>query len=240
VVIKGRRPKRFRSNGHRRGLTVFIVLLVIGMLFAVGTFAAKMTTTGVSNAGRYKQMQQTHYLSEMGIQATLSELQRDPNGYKILLRDAPAAPPPGQYPCKETPLGLAVPAASPQCVRVGYGVFQKVARDATGQGGFELLQERSGKINELPERPGALGLGNVMGNFGSELTDFSVDDAPPGFPQEQASHMAFYRVTILSTGQVLPADPITGVPLPMGSGQFNYTVSQEETRAQVVFGPVPK
>jgi hypothetical protein len=238
VVIKGRHIRG--PKGQRRGLTVFIVLLVIGMLFAVGTFAAKMASTGVSNAGRYKQMQQTHYLSEMGIQATLSELQRDPNGYRIMLRDNPPPAPPTEYPCKETPMGLSVPPASPQCVRVGYAAFQQVARGATSQAGFNLLEPRSGKINELPAQPGALGLGNLTGNFAAELTDFSVDDAPPGFPQEQASHMAFYRVTILATGQVLPADPVTGIPLAMGTGQYNFTVSQEETRAQVVFGPVPK
>lgn len=229
-----------RPRGQRRGLTVFIVLLVIGMLFAVGTFAAKMTTTGVSNAGRYKQMQQTHYLSEMGMQATLSELQRDPNGYRIMLRDLPPPTPPAEYPCKETPMGLSVPPASKQCVRIGYRAFEQVARTTTAQAGFNLLQPRSGKINELPAQPGALGLGNLTGNFAAELTDFAVDDPPPGFPQEQQSHMAFYRVTILATGQVLPADPVSGAPLAMGSGTYNFTVSQEETRAQVLFGPVPK
>ena len=89
---------------RRRGLTVFIVLLVVGMLFAVGTFAAKMAASGVASSGRFRQMTQTHYLSEMGMQASLAELQRDPNGYRIMLRDNP--PPgslPGEYPCKETP-----------------------------------------------------------------------------------------------------------------------------------------
>lgn len=221
----------------RRGLTVFIVLMVIGMLFAVGTFAAKMASTGVRNSGRYKQMQQTHYLSEMGVQATLSELQRDPNGYAYLLESSLPPTPPADYPCREVPYGLAVPPADDDCVRLGYRVYEEVAQTATGQP-VKLLEPRIGLINGLASTPGAFGLGNVTGNFAAELTDFHVGTAPPGFPQAQASHLKFFRVTVLATGQVLPIDPATGLPRAMGSDDFKFTVSQEETRAQVVFGPV--
>jgi hypothetical protein len=233
-----------RSGKPRRGLTVFLVLLVIGMLFAVGTFAAKMASSGVANSGRFRQMVQTHYVSEMGMQASLAELQRDPNGYRIMLRDNP---PPGgaagEFPCKETPdpdgSGALKP-ANPACVRVGYTGFQTVARAQTANPGLDILEPKGAQVNGLSGPPGSLGHGNFAGNFAAELTDLMVDAPPPGFPAEQLSHMAFYRLTILATGQVLPWNTATNAPFAINSDQFEFMVSQEETRAQVVFGPVPR
>jgi hypothetical protein len=236
--------RRRRARRARRGLTVFIVLLVIGMLFAIGTFAAKMSSAGVANSGRFRQMVQTHYISDMGMQASLAELQRDPNGYRIMMRDLP--PPgslPGEFPCKETPdpdtaVGPLKP-ANPACVRIGYRAFETVARTTTSNVNLDIFESKGAAVNNLPGAPGSLGLGNVAGNFAAELSDLMVDAPPPGFPAEQASHMAFYRVTILATGQVLPTNA-AGTPFAMGSDQFEFMVSQEDTRAQVVFGPVPK
>ena len=233
---------RLRRTRARRGLTVFIVLLVLGMLFAIGTFAAKMASSGVANAGRFRQMVQTHYISDMGMQASLAELQRDPNGYRIMMRDMPPPALPAQIPCKETPDpdgGGTLKPANPACVRIGYGAFQTVARTTTTNVGLDILEPKTSAINNLPGAPGSLGFGNVAGNFAAELTDLIVDAPPPGFPADQASHMAFYRVTILATGQILPTDA-DGTPYAMGSDQFEFMVSQEDTRAQVVFGPVPK
>jgi hypothetical protein len=237
------KPHTYRFGSRRRprrGLTVFIVLLVIGMLFAVGTFAAKMASSGVSNAGRFKQMQQTHYLSEMGVQATLSELQRDPNGYRIMMRDYPPPALPAELPCKETPRIGSLPPANDGCVRVGYTAFEEVAQNMTGSG-VSLLEPTGALVTGLSGTPGSLGGANIRGNFAAELTDLILDDPPPGFPQEQASHMAFLRVTVMATGQVVPfRNPSTGTVLAPNSNQLEFMVSQEETRAQVLFGPVPR
>ncbi len=238
------RSASFR-RGRRRGLTVFIVLLVVGMLFAVGTFAAKMAANGVASSGRFRQLTQTHYLSEMGMQASLAELQRDPNGYKYRLMNEPPPAAPAQYPCKDTPdpdVGGPLKPANPSCVRVGYRAFDTVAQNSTGDATLDLLEVKGATVNGLSGAPGSLGHGNLAGNFATELTELTVEAPPPGFPAEQASHMVFYRITVLATGQVLPCDPaVAGCqPYAIGSDQFEFAVSQEETRAQVVFGPVPQ
>ena len=222
-------------------MTVFVVMLVLGMLMAVGAFAARMSQLGVSNAGRARQAAQTHHLSQSGVLYSLSEIGRDPGVYKNSLAD-PLLPAPAT-PCKSIPRvpTRIDPPAKPNCIRLGYDAFQAVARTSTGNAGLQLMAPKSAGV-EGHSNPGSLGAGNVRANFGVEVSDIAEMAPPAGFPMSgPSSHLRFYRVTVLSTGQVLPTLP-DGTAIAPNSPQAattRYSISQEETRAQVTIGPVP-
>ncbi len=229
--------RRFPRAGGRRGLTVFIVLLVIGMLFAVGAFAARMSNVGVASAGRYKQMAQTHYLSESGVQSALVELGRNPQQRADQLRNEQVPSGVGSYPCKSLPIIGGVPSSPAKngCIRLGYAWFEERARAETGAGALALLEPRGAPVGGLFP-PGSLGAGSVAGNYGVEVTDLGSAPNPPGWSNQRGGtgSLVFKTVSVLSTGQVLPTD----AALTAGNFALKYNVSQEETRALVVIGPI--
>ena len=106
-------------------MTVFVVTLVLGMLGAVGVFAARSAQLGVSNAGRYRQMVQTHYVAEGGLQGAVSEFSRDPEAYlKLLRKTGSETAVSGTYggsdykvPCKDIPTGIAATDGSSFAIR---------------------------------------------------------------------------------------------------------------------------
>jgi hypothetical protein len=230
-----------RSSRGRRGMTVLVVILVLGMLTAVGLFAARASQLGVSNSGRIRQASQTHYLSEMGVLTALSEFERDPVVYKNRLNAAAAVPPTTnatKYPCQLVPYlpgNASFKPADQRCIRIGAGTMG-------ARGGYTVLAPRTS--DTAGPVPGVLGFGDIAGNYGAELGDLTEVPAPvAGYHVGSTitSDMRLYRVTVLSTGQVLPTDS-TGTPYDVTNDAnrplITSLMSIEQARAHLLVGPV--
>ncbi|MCC6556601.1 MAG: hypothetical protein IT372_26880 [Polyangiaceae bacterium] len=72
MVSLEKRARRARE----RGAAVFIVVLVIAMLTAIGVFAASSASISTSSSGHERLATQTQYLTEYGVQLALAELER--------------------------------------------------------------------------------------------------------------------------------------------------------------------
>ncbi|NUP09352.1 MAG: hypothetical protein HOW73_25140 [Polyangiaceae bacterium] len=233
------------SKRPRRGMTVFVVLLVIAMLGALGLFAARSSQLGVTNAGRYRQMVQTHYIAEAGLQGAVSEIDLDPGGNLDRLHGStpPRVVTAGQYPCKEipwSPTSATFKPASTQCLRVGLDSIQASARTRSGVPTLEVF-EKKGALGTGESRPGSFGMANIAGNFVVEITDERpVIPPPPGMPigGGGGSTMRFKAISARSTGQIIPTDDAGNV-LPPTSDTYKYATSIEVIRAEIIVGPVP-
>lgn len=234
------------SRSRRRGMTVFVVLLVISMLGAVGVFAARSSQLGVSNAGRYREMQQTHYVAEAGMHATVSEFARDANQYLTQLRvtQSPATVTAGVYPCQDIPFNDVVGfvPASTNCLRLGYEVVEKSARTRAVNPSLQVFVPKDvggGGVS----LPGSFGTANIAGNFAIEITDERTVDPPPaGMPiggTGPGTTLVYKAVTVRATGQLIPTQD-DGTLLDPTNDAFKYSTSVEMIRAEVVVGPVAK
>lgn len=229
-------------------MTVFVVLLILAMLGAVGIFAARSAQLGVSNSGRYREMVQTHYVAEAGLQGAVSEFSRDPEGYLKLLRTTQAPRVRTTtgfgvtYPCQDIPYGADptfIP-ASTTCLRLGTAAVQDVARRRLSDSSF-LLFRRKGSLADDSSLPGSFGMANIEGNFNIEITDERpVEPPPPGMAitGTGGSTMKFKAVTVRAIGQIVPTDD-DGLPLATNDTSSKYRTSVETIRAEVIVGPVP-
>ncbi|WP_433935083.1 hypothetical protein AB3662_10600 [Sorangium cellulosum] len=66
---------RSLRRSRERGAAVFIVVLVITMLTAIGLFAAHAATLSTIASGHARRMTQTHYLAEYAMQLALAEVE---------------------------------------------------------------------------------------------------------------------------------------------------------------------
>jgi hypothetical protein len=66
---------RSRRRSRERGAAVFIVVLVITMLTAIGLFAAHAATLSTIASGHERRMTQTHYLTEYAMQLAIAEIE---------------------------------------------------------------------------------------------------------------------------------------------------------------------
>ncbi|MFO0553126.1 MAG: hypothetical protein U0271_32360 [Polyangiaceae bacterium] len=236
-----RLPRRARRVA-RRGVTVFIVLLVITMLGAVGIFAARASQLGVTNAGRYREAVQTHYVAEGGMNGAVSEFARDPSGYLVQMRGSTslATPASGVYPCQDIPFASGFTPASTNCLRLGYDAVEKSARNRTGNATIGLFEKKN-KTGGGESLPGSFGMGNVGGNFVVEFTDERPVEPPPAgmaLAGGVGVSLKFKSVTARATGQIVPTDA-AGTELAVTADTFKFTSSVETIRAEVIIGPVP-
>jgi hypothetical protein len=222
-----RSPIRSR---RRRGMTVFVVLLVLSMLGAIGIFAARSAQLGVSNAGRHRQMVQTHYVAHAGMQGALAEFGRDPHGYLVKLRNSPspATATSTSFPCMDIPFNgvTGFEPASTMCLRLGYGAVETAVRRAKNDDEFDLFA-RTTRTDDVPT-PGSFGFANIAANFSIEFTPLTGNGG---------TKMKYRSVTARAIGQVIPTDD-AGVPL-ASTSNLGYQTSVETIRAEVVVGPVP-
>lgn len=228
-------------------MTVFVVMMVITMLGAVGLFAARAATLGVNNAGRYRQMIQTHYIAEAGMQGAVSEFARDPSGYLVRLRNSPspsASSSTGSFPCQDIPTSTpSFTPASTVCLRMGYSAIESAAliRDPANSA-FKLFVPKGASTVTGASTPGSFGLANIAGNFTVEFTDERPIEPPPaGMPISGGggSTMKFRAITARAVGEVVPTDDAGVIVATTDPTAAKYATSIEIIRAEIVVGPVP-
>lgn len=222
----GPAPRR-RSRRHRRGITVYVVLLVIAMLSAVGIFASRSASLATAQSGYFRQMVQTHYVTELAVLSTIAAIESDTPGMIAEMEahsDAVTGPD-------------------------GFGAAWRQCRTHTqnqrcykfGRAGVEtrlgtsLLENRPTSTAPLDE-PGSLGRARVDASFIVEATDLAAVAAPISGERAVDMPVAFYNLTLSATGQVGP--PTATTPDPDDPFR-SAAVSLETARVHVTVGPLP-
>lgn len=212
------RPVR---RGSERGAAVFVVVLVVTLLSALGLFAVRSASMTNVTSGYNRQMTQTHYLTD----------------YAVLLMAAELGGEARQNYADEVKTGIhkdecdALSTVSlGTCFPVYYADLERRVQsyDSTN----ELLIPMSGGGTV----PGSLGHADLEGDFRIEITDYQPAKPPiPGMSLTGLAPMpGYFNMTVTATGQVRPraADPTKCDVVSRGAAGV------ESSRAHLIVGPL--
>jgi hypothetical protein len=204
------------SRAQERGVAIFIVVMVLTMLTAIGVFAIRAASMATMASGYDRQNTQNHFASEYGMLAATTELNSTrSNGYvkRLLL---------GSDTCFSN-RGRAVSdgGAPLPC-------YHLYAADIQRNVAIPLFAP----AGSSPLTPGSLGPRPLDGDFDVEITDPGpVGILVPGDDLGKTKSK-YLQVTMTSTGQVRPsADGGAADPAACAAA------GNETGRAFVVIGP---
>ena len=210
---------RARSGAGERGAAVFVVVLVISLLSALGMFAVRSAMLTNLTAGYNRQMVQTHYMTEFALSLMASELGGTARqNYADEMWS-------GKYP---TLCAGGSTLTNATCFPVYYSDLQ--GRVQTYTAANVLL------IPAVAGTPGSLGPAALEGDLRVELTDIH-EAMPPVRGMDLTGTSAsprYYSVTLTATGQVRPqsADPA------QCDASSRAAAGVEASRAHLVVGPL--
>jgi hypothetical protein len=213
-----------RRRATERGAAVFVVVMVLTMLTAIGVFAMRASSMANLASGYERQNTQNHYVGEYGLLSAVTELSTTKRSAYV----------------QKMGKGTETCAAAKGVTNLGTGVpcyhlyANDVAKAVTSNfSGRMLFEPASGSGSALV--PGSLGPVPLDGDFVVEMTD----PGPVGLPVAgtdvggSAAKFRYLQVTLTSVGQVRPA----GDPASCTAGAV--VAGNETGRAFVVIGPLP-
>ncbi len=175
------RVKRARRAGER-GAAIFVVVLVITMLTAIGVYAARSASLSTSASGHARQMTQTHYLTEYAMVLGLSALSVDLAPIVNRMQQQP-----------DMSCYAAATAVGARCVRLFPPSLQAKLTP-------------NGKLLEAPtaSAPGSLGRAALDSSFAVELSDGTFTSPAQGYDRSPTSSAAFrfFTITVTGVGQI--------------------------------------
>jgi hypothetical protein len=212
------RPVRRRAP--ERGAAVFVVVLVVTLLSALGLFAVRSATLTNLASGYNRQATQTHYMGE----------------YALLLMAAELGGPARQNYAEEMWSGThsdkcqaSASLTNPTCFPVYYLDIETRVQS------YEPTNELLIPTTADGVTPGSLGPGHLEGDFRVELTDIHEGGAAKGMALTGAHTLPrFFWITVTATGQVRPesADPNQADIVSRGAAGI------ESSRARMLVGPL--
>jgi hypothetical protein len=230
-MVRHARLVSVRKN--ERGAAVFIVVMALTMLTAIGVFAMRAASMAVAASGYDRQNTQNHYVGEYGLLGAVAELSTtrrtayvDKMGRGVEQCSAVKGVQNG---------GGAVP-----CYHLYANDVQKAVTESFS--GRSLFEPSSSAGTTLT--PGSLGPASLDGDFVVEMTD----PGPVGMPVAGSDvggtgpKFRYLQVTLTSTGQVRPSGGgnCNGVVTSGGTVDVQGQLAGNETgRAFVVIGPMP-
>ena len=170
-------------HARERGAAVFIVVLVIVMLTAIGLFAANSATVSSTASGNTRQMTQTRYFTQYAISLVLAYLDSGLDGVTMSMNQRIAQGSPPQ--CSVN---------VPYCYTFSPRDFQNVAT--------QTLVESS-----VPGSPGGLGPADIGWTFKVEATDKTSPMTPVAGNDETSAgavNIKFCTVTLNARGVIWP------------------------------------
>lgn len=180
--------RRRRRRARERGASVFIVVLVIAMLTAIGVFAARSSRLSTTASGHARQMTQSHYLTEYAMDLSMALLSTEAG--PVVTRMG-RSPDPGCFGMANIP--------RPMCLRLFSQTLEK-----------QLLKQ--GVLLEPPTaaEPGSLGAGKLDSVLLIELTNAADGSQPPGYDRsENGPRLQFYALTMTGTSRIRPTGSAT-------------------------------
>jgi hypothetical protein len=221
VTVKARRA-------DERGAAIFIVVMVITLLTAVGVYAARSATMVDVAAGHARQALQTQYVAEYGAIVATTELG---NGAATEYVAQMAT---GADDCRATSAVDEAVAGPPPC----YKMFQGELKNQTATDLFVTADNVDpGSLGGPVTVTGATTPYGLQGNFVVEITDPTSSSTPiagtvaggPGPP------FYFMQLTLTSVGQVLPAENLSECNEKASAAGGTQTL-----RSHVVVGPIAR
>jgi hypothetical protein len=205
------------NRNQERGVAIFIVVMVLTMLSAIGVFAMRAASMATLTSGYDRQSTQNQLAGDYGMLAAATELgsSRVNGQYGEMMRTKSDV-------CfanrgRSSDGGAYVP-----CLHLTEAnIQQNVA--------VPIFAPASGSLAAPPVVPGSLGPAGLAGAFDVEITD----PGPVGLPVKGAnlgnSNLKYKQVTLTSTGQVRP----TG-----DGGSACVAAGNISGRAYIVIGPI--
>lgn len=213
------------ARAKERGAAIFIVVMVLTMLTAIGIFAARASSMSEAASGFDRQNTQNHYAAEYGLLGAITELGTPKRNAYIQKMSA------GTDTCVGAQ-GLLTGDAGAPCYHLYAAEIQNaVGLNFTGRQLFDPANADGGTVT-----PGSLGPTPLEGDFVVEMTDPGPAGSPVAGADLAGVGLKFHylQVTLTSTGQVRPkaADPNVCDP------NAARVAGIESARAFVVVGPV--
>jgi len=216
-------PLRIRIARRRsqRGAAVFVVVLIITLLSALGLFALRSSSTAVAASGYNRQLGQTHAITNYAIAATVAVIAQNPQGFYQELQRGPGA-------------------GDAQCV--GYANIQNPACVMLAEPDFALKTTTDNAANHFIDE---VGRPPVTSGVRALEADMAVEVSHPRTLRPVAGQevaggtearvgYTYKLVTVSATGLVRPAQPAANTWDQTSAG----AASVELARAHVVMGPI--
>jgi hypothetical protein len=183
--VVSRRRTRVARRARERGAAVFIVVLVLAMLTAIGVFAAGSASLSTTASGYERQMTQTRYLTEYALSLVLADLEAAGG-----LSEVEAA--------RKAALLAGSP---PTCTGNPQLCFIVVPPTLQNKALQPLVEPPAAGA------PGGLGFADAGWNFKVELTDWFRSGMPPAgndYSNSKSVNITFCTVTLNARGLIWP------------------------------------
>ena len=222
------RPLPRTARRSERGAAIFVVVLAITLLTAVGMFAAHSASLVDQAAGYARLARQTQYLAEYGALASASEL--GSGGAELYYREMLS----GAETCNaNSSLNDASP--KPPCAKIYYGELEQRTQKLSSQ---PLLKAQNDEDEDLTNPAGFVGTAHsategIVGDFVVELTDPGPTGAPVAGANAGGTGVGFryVKVTATTTAQLRP-------PGAEHDSNIATLTSQQALRTHFVIGPI--
>jgi hypothetical protein len=227
-MVSTARRRAWKGREDERGATLFIVLTVVAILSAIGTYALTNSRYEVRTAGYLRQRSVADAIAGLGAQAATSELGVAPAGYIGRLRSTSVT---GEICQSNAGLGAGGSTSTlPPCLRID--LFDVQART-----GVILFDQYVPGSTGTPGTPGSLGLSPMNAGFWVELTDpIEVERPMPGEQIAGSKAPKFIDVTVTANGVVFQDEPggTAGKVDPNERPTATFTTG----RGHVIVGPI--
>ena len=206
------------SRAGERGAALFIVVLVITLLTAIGLFSARAASLVDTASGYNRQAVQTQYLAEYGTKAVAVELGSNAKTLSDRMKKADDQ-------CLSTAnlVGILGTGEKAPC----YKLFFSELNQRTASNLLTAADPANSKV-------GSLGATPLDADFVAEMVDLGPAGPTPGFDAGgQAQSFRLEQATVITTGQIRPFSASTTC-----SPAQTHSVGVSTMRAVVTFGPI--
>jgi len=215
MVSLSPRLVRMQARRRARGATVFVVVMAITLLTAVGLFAAHSASLVDQAVGYDRLASQTQQLAEYAALASAAELgSGTAEAYVQMMQDRTQV-------CTSNAGLTGVP-----CYMMTYGRLSTRTKELSQE---SLIEDQSGTVENV------IGIGDTQGDFYVELTEPKYVDVPvAGTDLSGTSGIAFryLRVTATSYANFRPAGATTC------TNAVASVSGQQSLRAHLIVGPI--
>jgi len=222
ATMQGQLARR-RSRRGERGAAIFIVLLVVSLMSALGMYAVRSASLADLASGYNRQQVQTHYVADYAVSALSADISTEPNKHSQNMEKGKGC------------LGYEK-LSTPSCARYSLSDLQTVVKNVSKSGDHKILSASTSTVAGSLSQPGVY----LEGDMKIEMTD-----KHPAWPPVQGNQvnsvgggsiLTYVMVTISAEGMVRPKQNTAGT----WDTASATAAGVELSRANVIMGPVPQ